>query len=256
MGIKHAAIKTPESVGLSSEWNANHVIDDDVNFNQYEAQELVIENLAAAPVAPVDGQIYYDTTLNEVRYWNGSAWTGGVAIYLRADGSIPLTANWDIGGFKLTNVLDPTAAQDAATKNYVDTRTITYQYVEGTTDISTSSASYVDMTTMTLTTSVTGTYLILASAGIQTSSGSGTEVQSQMRVLVNASEIGANRSDVYNNHAAAAISDESVLCVQAIKALSAGDVVKMQWRLQAGGLMRNEPASHNHTRTLAIIKLA
>ena len=36
------------------------------------------------------------------------------------DGTHPLTANWDVGAHKLTNVADPTAAQDAATKAYVD----------------------------------------------------------------------------------------------------------------------------------------
>ena len=32
----------------------------------------------------------------------------------------PLTANLDGGGFKITNLLDPTLDQDAATKKYVD----------------------------------------------------------------------------------------------------------------------------------------
>lgn len=35
-------------------------------------------------------------------------------------GTRPFTANQSLGGFKLTSVADPTLAQDAATKNYVD----------------------------------------------------------------------------------------------------------------------------------------
>lgn len=41
--------------------------------------------------------------------------------YLRKDGTVALTADWSVGGFHITNLLDPATAQGAATKNYVDT---------------------------------------------------------------------------------------------------------------------------------------
>lgn len=41
--------------------------------------------------------------------------------YLRADGTVSLTGNLDAGGNRVTNAANPTAAQDLATKSYVDT---------------------------------------------------------------------------------------------------------------------------------------
>ncbi len=57
------------------------------NYNQNELQNARIQNLAAAPGSPVDGQIYFDTVLDTLRYWNGTAWvdTDGSAI---PDGTI------------------------------------------------------------------------------------------------------------------------------------------------------------------------
>lgn len=45
---------------------------------------------------------------------------------IHSDGSVPFAANQSMGSHKLTSVTDPTAAQDAATKAYVDGRILVF----------------------------------------------------------------------------------------------------------------------------------
>jgi hypothetical protein len=158
-----------------------------LNFAKLEALNLRAHNLSTAPSSPVTGQLYYDTLLTALYYWNGSSWIAAGAgagpadattsskgiVQLAGDlagtaaspqiaagvitdadvngankdgavGTASLrtlgagaqqampgnrtldaitapAADLNLNTHKIIGLVDPTAATDAATKNYVDT---------------------------------------------------------------------------------------------------------------------------------------
>jgi hypothetical protein len=51
----------------------------DLDFNQWEAQNIVIQNLASAPANPKAGQHYFNTADNTEYVWNGTAWVDALS---------------------------------------------------------------------------------------------------------------------------------------------------------------------------------
>lgn len=49
-----------------------------IDLSKLELQNAAIQNLATAPAGPVVGQIYFDTSLDYVRVWDGTQWLEGV----------------------------------------------------------------------------------------------------------------------------------------------------------------------------------
>ena len=126
-----------------------------INLNQNQLLNAAIQNLASAPSTPVVGQIYFDTVLNAVREWDGTAWTnkatdslllqGQNGAYYLSRANAPGTqlastisnlnatviaytldtfaapvASVSMNSQKITNLATPTLATDATTKAYVD----------------------------------------------------------------------------------------------------------------------------------------
>ena len=137
-----------------------------LDLNKNELLNAKVQSLSTAPAAPVEGQIYYNSTSKTLQQYNGTAWkaytqsgeivnadiAAGAAIAVsklavdvlaranhtgtqtastisdfdtqvrtsRLDQMAAPTASVSLNTQKITGLADPTEAQDAATKAYVD----------------------------------------------------------------------------------------------------------------------------------------
>ena len=90
------------------------------DFNQNEIRNVVVHLLATDPVSPKQGQIWFNTTSNVFKQYDGTANRTLVTLANTLDQLGAPAADLSINSHKLTNVATPVSATDAANKSYVD----------------------------------------------------------------------------------------------------------------------------------------
>jgi hypothetical protein len=123
-----------------------------------------LTNVGAPTVGgDVTNKTYVDTADTAVKAYSDAK----EALDVRLDGSRPMTGALNLNTHKINNVVDPTAAQDAATKNYVDTNVAGGLADQNKAEIKYTgasqqftSAAYVDLTGVTITFILANTRLV------------------------------------------------------------------------------------------------
>lgn len=91
-----------------------------IDLNKNQIQNALIHPLATDPVSPTLSQVWYNTTSNVLKVFDGT----GNRVLAELNNTLSQfgapTADLSFGGFKITNLATPVSATDAATKGYVD----------------------------------------------------------------------------------------------------------------------------------------
>jgi hypothetical protein len=91
-----------------------------IDLNKNEIRNSLLHLLASDPVSPATGQIWYNTTSNVAKMFDGTANRVLAELSNTLDQLGAPAADLSINSHKLTNVATPTLATDAATKGYCD----------------------------------------------------------------------------------------------------------------------------------------
>lgn len=91
----------------------------DLGLNQLLS--ALAEVLSANPGSGnAEGRLIYNSVSKVLKVYNGTTWTSYYLDTTRLDQIVAPGADVSMNGFKITNLLDPSGAQDAATRGYVD----------------------------------------------------------------------------------------------------------------------------------------
>jgi hypothetical protein len=165
-----------------------------INLNNLELQNAVIGNLSTSSInaisGPTSGRVQYDSTLNVMKYYNGSAWItvadtndtitiGGTSVAIGGTTGVSGTRISDlyVNGANFTGTVtvpNPTNSTDAANKAYVDSAVVGIDWKPSVLLASTTNVSLADSGTALTLDGVTvadGNRILIKDQSTQTANG-------------------------------------------------------------------------------------
>jgi hypothetical protein len=88
----------------------------DLDLNSNQLLNALLQLLSSAPGSPAEGRVWYDSTAKTIVF----ATNAGTVPLGRLDQLLAPTGPVSLGSQRITNLADPSSAQDAASKAYVD----------------------------------------------------------------------------------------------------------------------------------------
>jgi len=134
----------------------------DIEMNKNQLQLPVIDNESSAPTSPVEGQMYFDTSLGDktMYYYNGTAWIemdgsgSGVESFTNANGTYisATTVNTAATGAVSVGTIDLSAADGTDTSGKFLSKDNVWSAIDaGVTTVDTTDGTYIDLTPNTAT---------------------------------------------------------------------------------------------------------
>ena len=134
----------------------------DIEMNKNQLQLPVIDNESSAPTSPVEGQMYFDTSLGDktMYFYNGTAWIemdgsgSGVESFTNVNGTYisATTVNTAATGAVSVGTIDLSAADGADTSGRFLSKDNVWSAIDaGVTTVNTTDGTYIDLTPTTAT---------------------------------------------------------------------------------------------------------
>jgi len=134
----------------------------DIEMNKNQLQLPVIDNESSAPTSPVEGQMYFDTSVGDktMYFYNGTAWIemdgsgSGVESFTNANGTYisATTVNTAATGAVTVGTIDLSAADGTDTSGRFLSKDNVWSAIDaGVTTVDTTDGTYIDLTPNTAT---------------------------------------------------------------------------------------------------------